>query len=220
MDYAVSSKRTQQKRRKTLRETTVLMAANPQSEVQLLKDTFEVISDKLADNFYSTLNIMKNNENMCPVLYKSVATCLTANLSLNDAFKISGINYSTISKYRKKLNVSKLFVQKKHSNINESYMQKLDEWGEVNVFTTSGKSQKRMPHKSFEDNYQTFSKYYNDKVGYENSTSLQWFTENVKKRKWLNAKFDRYRCSICFLGNKARKLINDGSDINETNGSD
>ena len=67
-------------------------------------------------------------------------------------------------------------------------MQKLDEWGEVNVFTTSGKSQKRMPHKSFEDNYQTFSKYYNDKVGYENSPSLQWFTENVKKKKMAQCK--------------------------------
>ena len=113
LDYAVSSKRTQQKRRKTLRETTVLMAANPKSEVQLLKDTFEVISDKLVVtyNVYSTLNIMKNNENVCPVVYKSVATCLTANLSLNDALKISGINYSTISKYRKKLNDNKLFVQ-------------------------------------------------------------------------------------------------------------
>ena len=126
LDYAASSKRTQQKRRKTLRETTTLMAANPKSEIQLLKDTFEVISHKLADNVYSTLNIMKNNENVCPVLYKSISTCLTANLSLNDAFNISGINSSTISKYRKKLNENKLFMQKKYTKKNESYLQKLD----------------------------------------------------------------------------------------------
>jgi hypothetical protein len=66
-------------------------------------------------------------------------------------------------------------------------MQKLDEWGEFNVFTISGKSQKRMPHKSFEDNFLAFSKYLyiKDKVSDENSVgpSLQWFKENVNKKK-------------------------------------
>ena len=66
-----SSKRTQQKRRKTLRETTTLIAANPKSEIQLLKDNFEVISHKLADNVYSTLKSWKTMK-MCVLCYTRV----------------------------------------------------------------------------------------------------------------------------------------------------
>ena len=95
----LAQKERNKKKREILRETVSSIAVNPQSELQLLRDTFKNFEQTLVDNVYYTLNIIKNHHNISPVIYKSFATCLTINLPLNEASNIFNVNSSTLSKY-------------------------------------------------------------------------------------------------------------------------
>ena len=44
------------------------------------------------------------------------------------------------------------------------------------------------------------------RTGEEIVPSFDWFRKQAKQRRWLRCNYDRYRCSICYLGKEAAKL--------------
>ena len=76
----------------------------------------------------------------------------------------------------------------------------LNSWGEVNMAVISGKSQKRMPQKRWKENYYNFLKFFINQNGEEIRPSFKCFKKQIKERIWLRSNYDRYRCSICYLG--------------------
>ena len=82
----------------------------------------------------------------------------------------------------------------------------MDSWVEMNVVVISGKSQKRMPQKFWKENYNHFSEFYMKRTGEEIVPSFDWFRKQSKQRRWLKNNYDRYRCSIYYLGKEAAKL--------------
>ena len=79
IDYSISSERTQQRRRKELRETVNSLAVSETSVSALVDSTFEVnkLEDKiLSENISNSMEIIKKN--FSPEEYKSIA-CLLAN---------------------------------------------------------------------------------------------------------------------------------------------
>ena len=45
-----------------------------------------------------------------------------------------------------------------------------------------------------------------NQTGEEVRPNFDWFKKQVKERRWLRSSYDRYRCSICYLGKEAAKL--------------
>ena len=174
---------------------------------QLVDDVFNVdkIENKiLSENISSALQIIQ--QDFSKTEYNSIACLLTDKISLDKASQLSGIKKSCISRYRNLKNKNKIFIELKEKKINENFRVVLDAWGDVNVMTTSGKSQKRMPQKCWKENYEHFLGYYKNKTEEEVGPSFEWFKKQVKQRRWLRSNYDRYRCSICYLGKEAKKL--------------
>ena len=67
----------------------------------------------------------------------------------------------------------------------------------------SGKSQKRIPQRCWNENYEIFLEYYKNQMEEEVGPSFEYFKQQDKKRRWLESNYDRYRCSICYLGKEA-----------------
>ena len=44
------------------------------------------------------------------------------------------------------------------------------------------------------------------RTGKEIVPSFDWFRKQAKQRRWLRSNYDRYRCSICYLGKEEAKL--------------
>ena len=63
-----------------------------------------------------------------------------------------------------------------------------------------------MPQKCWKENYEHFLEYYKNQTEEETGPSFDWFKTHAKKKRWLKSNYDRYRCSICYLGKEAAKL--------------
>ena len=207
IDYSISSERTQQRRRKELRETVNSLAVSETSVSALVDSTFEVnkLEDKiLSENISNSMEIIKKN--FSPEEYKSIACLLTDKIPLDRAFQLTGIEKSCISRYRTLKNKNKIFEELNKKRSNEYYQTVLNAWGDVNVTVISGKSQKRMPEKCWKENYLNFCKFYKNYSEQENIPSFDWFRKQAISRRWLRSLYDRYRCCICYLGKEAKKL--------------
>ena len=172
-----------------------------------MNDVFNIdkIEDKiLSENISNTMQIIQ--QHFRPTEYKSIACILTDKISLDRASQMTGIKKSCISRYRNLKNKSKIFAEINKKRSNENFKSVLDSWGDVNVTITSGKSQKRMPQRCWDENYENFLKYYKNQTGKEVGPSFEWFKKQTKQRRWLRSNYDRYRCSICYLGKEAIKL--------------
>ena len=209
IDYFISSQSTQQKRRKKLLDTVNLLAGSAASVPKLVHDVFNIEKTEenvLSENISNTLKIVKKY--FSPVQHKRIGCLLTDKLSLDRAVELTGINNSSISKYRnlKNKNGDDIFAELKNKRINENYTLVLDSWGEMNVVVISGKYQKRMSQKCWKENYNHFSEFYIRRTGEEIVPSFDWFRKQTKQRRWLRINYNRYRCSIFYLGKKAAKL--------------
>ncbi len=95
-------------------------------------------------------------QHFSPVEYKSIGCLLTDNISLDRASQLTGIKKRNISRYRNLKNKNKIFDKFKKKKVNENFEVVLNAWGDVNVMTTSGKSQKRMPQRCWSENYEKY----------------------------------------------------------------
>ena len=185
-DYSISSERTQQERRKKLRQTANLLAGNETNVPELVDDVFNIYKAEdmiLSENISNTLKIIQKYFN--PIEHKIIACLLTDKISLDRAVTLTGINSYCISKYRylKNKNEDDIFTKLNNKRINENYRSVLNSWGEVNVVVISGKSQKRMPQKCWKENYDNFLKFFINQTGEEVRPSFYWFKKQVKERR-------------------------------------
>ena len=127
------------------------------------------------------------------------------------ASEMSGLSVGQISRGRQKLQKPREEEEKKEEEDgNTNYDKMLEEWGDKRVQTTSGKTQKRMPFRTYKDNFDEFIGWVKANKPDDNQPSLSWFTDHVKKRRWLLQVFDRYRCPPCFLGKMADDKLAQG----------
>ena len=62
--------------------------------------------------------------------------------------------------------------------MNENFQAVLDAWDDVNVMTISGRSQKRMPQRFWNENYENFLEYYKNQTEEEEvGPSFEWFKQ-------------------------------------------
>ena len=151
IDYSISSESTKQKRRKKLRDTTNLLAASETSVPELVDDVFNVYKAEekiLSENILRTMQVIQQHFN--PVEYKSIGCLLTDNISLDRASQLTGITKRNISRYRNLECRNKIFKKFEKKKFNENFEIVLNAWGDVNVMTTSGKSQKPNASKMLE----------------------------------------------------------------------
>ena len=158
-DYSIISERTQQERRKKLRQTSNLLAGNEPSVPELVNDIFNIYKAEdmiLSENISNALKIIQKYFSL--IQHKRIACLLTDKISLDRAVTLTRINSYCISKYRylKNKNGDDIFIKLKNKKINENYRSVLNSWGEVNVAVISGKSQKGMSQKWWKENYYSF----------------------------------------------------------------
>ena len=61
-------------------------------------------------------------------------------------------------------NKNKIFEEFEKKRRNQNFQAVLDAWGDVNVMTISGKSQKCIPQRCWNENYENFLEYYNNQT--------------------------------------------------------
>ena len=116
----------------------------------------------LSENILSTMQVLQKH--FLPVECKSIGCLLRDDISLDRSSQLTGITKKNISRYRNLKNKNKIFEEFEKKTMNENFQAVLDAWGDVNIMTISGKSQKRMPQRCWNENYENFLEYYKNQT--------------------------------------------------------
>ena len=109
----------------------------------------------LSENILSTMQVLQKH--FRSVGCKSIGCLLTDNISLDRASQLTGIiKKKNISRYINLKNNFFFFEEFEKKRVNENFQAVLDAWDDVNVMTISGRSQKRMPQRVWNENYENF----------------------------------------------------------------